>query len=90
VLPTGDVVHGLEAIGETLNGFLAMKPRIDLRTKKVLRAGDTALIHSTWTLSATAPDGSAVEMAGDPTVVVRQQSDGTWRFVLDDPGWIAG
>jgi uncharacterized protein (TIGR02246 family) len=90
VLPTGDVVEGLAAIAETLNGFLAMKPRIDLRTKKVLQAGDTAVVYSTWTLSATAPDGSAVEMAGDPTVVVRRQPDGTWRFVIDDPGWITG
>jgi uncharacterized protein (TIGR02246 family) len=90
VLPTGDVVEGLEAIRETLNGFLAMKPRIDLRTKNVRRAGDTALVFSGWTLSATAPDGSAVEMAGDATIVVREQPDGTWRFVIDDPGWISG
>jgi uncharacterized protein (TIGR02246 family) len=90
VLPTGDLVEGVGAIGEALNGFLAMKPRIDLRTNKVLRAGDTALVFSAWTLSATAPDGSAVEMAGSPTIVVREQPDGTWRIVVDDPGWIAG
>ena len=90
VLPTGDVVEGVAAIGETLNGFLAMKPRIDLRTKKVVRAGDTALVFSAWTLSATAPDGKAVEMAGDATIVVREQPDGTWKFAIDDPGWISG
>ena len=90
VLPTGDTVEGHDALWETLNGFLAMKPRIDQRTKKVVRAGEVAMVYSAWTLSATAPDGSAVEMAGDATIVVRQQADGSWRFVIDDPGWIAG
>ncbi|MGH8973821.1 MAG: YybH family protein [Acidimicrobiia bacterium] len=90
VIPTGEVISGLEAIGQTLNGFLAMKPRIDLQTKKVLVSGDTALVFSAWTLSATADDGSAVEMAGNAAIVVRQQSDGTWRLVIDDPGWITG
>jgi ketosteroid isomerase-like protein len=40
------------------------------------------------TLSATAEDGSAVDMAGDATVVSRLQPDGTWRLAIDDPGWI--
>lgn len=88
VLPSGEVISGVEAIRETLNGYLAMKPRIDLKTKKVLKAGDIVLVYSGWTLSATAEDGSPVDMAGDATVVARQQPDGTWRLVIDDPGWI--
>jgi uncharacterized protein (TIGR02246 family) len=88
VLPTGEAVLGVEAIRETLDGYLAMKPRIDLRTKKVLRADDVALVYSSWTLSATAEDGSALDMAGDATVVSRQHPDGTWRIAIDDPGWI--
>ena len=88
VLPSGEVISGVEAIRETLNGYLTMKPRIDLKTNKVLRAGDIVLVYSGWTLSATAEDGSTVNMAGDATVVSRQQPDGTWRLVIDDPGWI--
>jgi uncharacterized protein (TIGR02246 family) len=90
VLPTGEVAEGIEAIGQVVKEFLAMEPTIDLRTKRILRSGDTALIYSGWTLSATGPDGNAVEMAGDSRVVVRQQPDETWRFVIDDPGWITG
>jgi uncharacterized protein (TIGR02246 family) len=90
VVPTGETISGTEAIRQTLDGFLAMKPRIDLRTKNILVSGDTALVYSSWTLSATADDGSAVEMAGNATVVARQQPDGTWCFVIDDPGWITG
>ncbi|HMC04395.1 MAG TPA: SgcJ/EcaC family oxidoreductase [Actinomycetota bacterium] len=90
VLPTGDIAEGLDAIRQTLDGFLAMKPRIDLRTNRVLRAGDTAVLYSAWSLAATGPDGNPVEMAGSATVVVREQPDGTWQFVIDDPGWGKG
>lgn len=90
VVPTGEVITGLDAIREVLGGFLAMKPTIDLQTRKILRTGDTALVYSAWTLSATADDGSAIEMTGNATVVLREQPDGTWCFVIDDPGWTIG
>jgi uncharacterized protein (TIGR02246 family) len=90
VLPGGEVIEGLESIGQSMKEFLTLQPRIDLQTQSVLRSGDTALVHSTWTLAGTGPDGSAVEMAGNSRVVLRQQGDGPWRVVIDDPGWIAG
>lgn len=87
VLPTGDVIHGPAAIGEALGPFFAMDPTMNLKTEKILRAGDVALVYSSWTVTGTAEDGSAVAMAGDSKVVVREQADGTWKLVLDDPGW---
>ena len=90
VLPGGEVIQGLETIGQSMKEFLALQPRIDLQTKSVLRSGDTALVLSTWTLAGTGPDGNAVEMAGNSRVVLRQQGDGSWRVMIDDPGWIAG
>ena len=87
VLPSGEPVSGA-VLRQALDGFLAMKPAIDLRTRKIVRAGDIALISSAWTLSATGEDGGAVVMAGDATVVARRQADGIWRVVVDDPGWI--
>src|SRR5581483_417062 len=46
VLPTGDVIEGVDNIAQALGGFFAMKPRIDLRTTRVLRSGDTAIVYS--------------------------------------------
>lgn len=89
VLPTGDVIQGVDNIAEALGGFFAMKPRIDLRTTKVLRSGDTAIVYSTWSVTGTGPDGTTLEMSGDSTVALRESADGTWRFVIDDPGWSA-
>ncbi len=89
VLPTGDVIHGPAAIGEALGPFFAMDPTMNLKTEKILRARDLALVYSSWTVTGTAEDGSAVAMAGDSKIVVREQADGTWKFTLDDPGWKA-
>src|SRR5205085_3856539 len=49
VMPTGDVLEGVESIGQALGGFFALKPQIDLRTERVLRCGDTAISNGSWT-----------------------------------------
>jgi uncharacterized protein (TIGR02246 family) len=90
VEPSGAVIEGPEAIAEVLGPFFAMKPQIDLRTERILRTGDTALVYSSWTVTGTAEDGSPVVMTGDSKIVVREQADGTWKLVIDDPGWHAG
>jgi uncharacterized protein (TIGR02246 family) len=89
VMPTGDVLEGVEAIGQALGGFFALQPRIDLRGERVVRCGDTAITNSSWTVTGTGPDGAAVEMSGRDTVLLREQPDGTWRMIFDDPGWSA-
>jgi uncharacterized protein (TIGR02246 family) len=81
----GQVVTGTEAIREALSGFLALKPKFESEFKKAFQVGEIALLFSDWTLSATDPDGNAIEMAGRTTDVARRQSDGSWRFVVDDP-----
>jgi uncharacterized protein (TIGR02246 family) len=81
----GQVVTGTEAIREALSGLLALKPKYELEFKKAFQAGDIALLFSEWTLSATDPDGNAIEMAGRTADVARRQPNGTWLFVIDDP-----
>ena len=87
VLPSGEVIQGPAAIGEALGSSLAMTPRINLQTERIIRAGDTALVYSSWTQTICGPDGNTVQMSGNSRVVVREQVDGTWKFVIDDPGW---
>lgn len=81
----GEVVTGLEAIGEVLAGFLALKGRMSIETVRVIESGDVALLHGAWILSGTGSDGRAIEMAGRNTEVVRRQADGSWLFVVDNP-----
>jgi ketosteroid isomerase-like protein len=73
----GQVVTGTEAIREAFSGFLALKPKFELVFKKAFQAGDIALLFSEWTLSATDPDGNAIEMSGQTSDVARRQPDGS-------------
>ena len=53
--------------------------------EKVLEADGVALVVNRWNLTGTGPDGAPVEMAGVSSDVIRRQSDGTWRILVDDP-----
>jgi len=81
----GQTVAGTAAIREALLGFLAVRGQMKVTSKRVLQSGDIAFVNSHWDLNGTGPDGSAVSMSGDTSEVIRKQSDGTWRYVIDDP-----
>ena len=86
VLDSGQVVTGLTAIREVMQGFLALKPKFTMEVKAVPSGdGNIALLRGKWNLSGTGPDGKPITMAGNSTEVVRRQPDGTWRFIIDNP-----
>jgi len=87
LLANGVALQGMAAIRRALAGYVAMKPHIELETASVLQgAGDLALLSGRWTLRGTAPDGRPIEGSGVSREVARRHADGTWRYVLDDPG----
>ncbi len=86
----GQVVSGTDAIRQALQGLLALKGTMDLRVRRVLQAGDVALLVSDWTLAGKGPDGNPVSLAGTTTDVVRRQADGTWRYAIDSPLGVQG
>jgi uncharacterized protein (TIGR02246 family) len=81
----GQVVTGTVPIREALRGLLAMKPRFTAQAKPTIRTGDLALTGLRWTLQATGPDGSRVNMTAHSSEIARRQPDGTWKFVIDNP-----
>jgi len=81
----GELVTGTEAIREALSAFLATEPAFDLEVKKVFRAGDVALAFADWSLTGTGPEGETISMSGQTSDVLRQQPDGSWLFVIDNP-----
>ncbi len=80
----GQVVSGHEAIRAALEGFLALKPKMNLEVKKLIQAEDVALLHSQWSLTGTGPDGGPITMSGQSTEVARQQPDGSWLYLIDN------
>ena len=89
VAQPGQVAEGHTAIREALRAFFAMKPTLTLQKHKVVAGGDIALSMDTWTLTGTGPDGQPVSMEGTAVEVLRQQSDGRWLYVIDNP-WGTG
>jgi uncharacterized protein (TIGR02246 family) len=81
----GHVVSGLAAVREATAGLLALNPRATLQPLTVVRAGDVALLISRWHLTGSDQAGEPVEVAGQTADIVRRQTDGSWRFAIDNP-----
>jgi ketosteroid isomerase-like protein len=85
----GKVVTGTAAVREAIAGFLALKPNISLSPRVLANTGEIAMVSSKWQLKGTAPDGSAVDLAGESVEILRRQADGTWKFIIDSPWGLA-
>jgi uncharacterized protein (TIGR02246 family) len=83
----GQLAKSPETIRQSLRGFTDMKNgKLDLKVKRVLQTSDLALVTSEWSFSGTGPDGKPVNIAAKSADVLRrQQEDGSWRFVIDNP-----
>ena len=81
----GILAHGPSGVREALTGFISMKGKLDLEVTRVLEVGDLALVVGVWSFNGTGPDGEPMELSARNADVLRRQSDGTWRFVIDNP-----
>jgi uncharacterized protein (TIGR02246 family) len=81
----GVLAHGPSGVSEALTGFISMNGTLDLEVTRVLEVDDLALVIGVWSFNGTGPDGEPVQLAANNADVLRRQSDGTWRFVIDNP-----
>ena len=81
----GSLNHGLPGVREALAGFIAMKGKLDLKVTRVLEVSDLALVTTVWSFAGTGPDGQPVKLAAKSADVLRRQSEGSWRLVIDNP-----
>ncbi len=81
----GQSARGAGEIREALRAYLALEGRIVLEPRRVVNAGDVAMLVSQWRVEGTAPDGSPVRLEGSTCDVVRRQPDRSWRLVIDNP-----
>ncbi|MGH9775430.1 MAG: YybH family protein [Candidatus Acidiferrales bacterium] len=77
--------HGIDAIREVYRRSFTTRPTIDLQTLGVNRAGNLAMLHGKWVLHGIGPDGEKIRSEGLNTETARQQPDGRWLFVIDNP-----
>jgi ketosteroid isomerase-like protein len=81
----GTLAHGAPGVRDALAGFISMNGELDLEVTRVLEVDDLALVTGTWSFSGTGPDGEPVRLTASNADVLRRQTDGTWRFVIDNP-----
>ena len=81
----GQLAKSPESVRQSLRSFIDLKGKLDLKVKRVLQASDLALVTAEWSFSGTGPDVNPVNMSAKSADVLRQQVDGTWRFVIDNP-----
>ena len=81
----GSLAHGAAGVREALSGFISMNGKLDLEVTRVLEVDDLALVIGVWSFDGTGPAGEPVRLEAQNADVLRRQSDGTWRFVIDNP-----
>jgi ketosteroid isomerase-like protein len=85
VVEPGVVVTGAPAIRDALAAMLGMRPRLTTGVDEVLVSNELALYHSDWQMRGTGPDGSAVELGGRSSDVLRRRPSGEWEIAIDNP-----
>jgi uncharacterized protein (TIGR02246 family) len=75
----GEVRKGREGLREELAPFAAMKAVFEFDVRQVIEAGDMALMHTRWRVTADR------QMSVYAIEVARRQRDGTWRWLIGDP-----
>jgi uncharacterized protein (TIGR02246 family) len=85
VSQTGQVVNGLENIRKALQTFVDMNGKLETKVKGVIQTSNIALVNTEWFFNWSGPDGKAVTIAGNAVDVLRQQSDGSWGILIDNP-----
>src|SRR5690349_308045 len=58
------VVTDRDGLRGGLAGFSALRPTLTIGARRVVIAGDTAMVVHDWSLSGTLPDGTPVEQQG--------------------------
>lgn len=81
----GEVVKGIENVRQRLQSLINMNGKIESKVIGVVQTNDIALVNTKWSFNGTGPDGKAVTITGKATDVLRQQSDPTWRILIDNP-----
>jgi len=62
-----------------------MNDNLESKVKGVIQTSNLALVNTEWSFKGTAPDGKPINISGRATDVLRQQSDSTWRVLIDNP-----
>jgi ketosteroid isomerase-like protein len=81
----GQVVNDQKSIRRAFQDLIGLGAKLNARTKRVLHAGNLALLITEWSINGTEPDGKPINLSGRGTIVLRRQPDDTWLMVIENP-----
>lgn len=71
---------------QMFSGMAMVKPVFEYPAgHEVIVSGDIALHISPWNMTGMSPDGQDIAQSSLSVAVLRKQSDGSWRMVIDNP-----
>lgn len=75
----GKPVSGKEKFEEVIRAILSIKGKMEIKTVYCLQTGNLAVGRSEWNIT----DGNEVKVSAKGIEVMKQQTDGTWKIVID-------
>ena len=72
-------VSGKEKFTEAIKAILSIKGKMEIKTVYCLQTNDLAVGRSEWNIT----DGKEVKVSAKGIEVMKQQSDGSWKIVID-------
>ena len=75
----GKPVSGKEKFEDAIKAILSIKGKMEIKTVYCLQTGNLAVGRSEWSIT----DGNEVKVSAKGIEVMKQQSDGTWKIVID-------
>lgn len=81
----GGIARGLDDIRRVYVEFFESEPVLKVNARQIVEAAGIAIILGDYTLDYKNALGNTVSVEGKFGDMVRQQEDGTWLYVLDNP-----
>lgn len=78
-------IQDAEALKARFVQSFGISPKFEYSGHEVFVNGNIGVHVAPWTMTATAPDGTPIKQTGLSIAVLRQQMDGKWLMVFDDP-----
>ena len=82
---TGELARGEAGLRGEFQTMISAKVKMAGKAVKTIVVKDLALVFVQYTGTIPTGDGKTIEISGLSTDVLRQQADGTWLSVIDNP-----
>lgn len=64
---------------------MALKLTLTIEAQQLVQAGDVAPYCARWRIQGVDPTGTAIQLGGRSSSILRRQVDGRWLFLVDNP-----